>query len=108
MAETRCRWGFMSTAEIGQKNWLAIRNSGNAIVAAVASRSIDSSNDFIDRCQSGVPFDERPRAVEGYENLLSDESIDAVYIPLPTGMRKEWVIRAANAGKHVMCENLVL
>jgi len=39
-----------------------------------------------------------------YDELLSADDIDAVYIPLPTGVRKEWVIRAAEAGKHVLCE----
>ena len=104
MTQKKCRWGFLSTAEIGQKNWLAIKNAGNATVAAVASRSREKSEAFVDRCQSVVPFDERPQAIQGYEALLSDDSIDAVYVPLPTGMRKEWVIKAASAGKHVMCE----
>ena len=39
-----------------------------------------------------------------YEELISSDLVDAVYIPLPTGLRKEWVIKAANAGKHVLCE----
>ncbi|MCB1090916.1 MAG: Gfo/Idh/MocA family oxidoreductase, partial [Verrucomicrobiae bacterium] len=50
------------------------------------------------------PFAERPEAVAGYDALLARDDIDAVYIPLPTGVRKEWVIRAARAGKHVLCE----
>ena len=41
---------------------------------------------------------------EGYDALLARDDIDAVYIPLPTGGRSEWVIKAAQAGKHVMCE----
>ena len=99
-----CRWGIMSTATIGRKNWQAIKLAGNGTVVAVASRNAASSQKYIDECQSTVPFDESPRAIEGYENLLSAEDVDAVYIPLPTGMRKEWVIRAAQSGKHVMCE----
>ena len=47
----------------------------------------------------------RPQAFGSYEELLlASEKIDAVYIPLPTGLRKEWVLRAAAAGKHVLCE----
>lgn len=99
-----CRWGLMSTATIGRKNWQAIKLSGNGKVTAVASRSAASSQSYIDECQANVPFAEAPRAIEGYENLLAADDVDAVYIPLPTGIRKEWVIRAANAGKHVLCE----
>jgi len=99
-----CRWGIMSTATIGRKNWQAIQLSGNGHVVAVASRNASSSQKYIDECQAAAPFNETPRAIEGYENLISADDVDAVYIPLPTGMRKEWVIRAAQAGKHVMCE----
>src|SRR5207248_6750195 len=59
---------------------------------------------FIDECQSLVPFARAPLACGAYEELLDRRDIDAVYIPLPTGIRKEWVIRAAQAGKHVLCE----
>src|SRR6202042_675806 len=38
------------------------------------------------------------------EELIASKEVDAIYIPLPTGLRKEWVIRAAEAGKHVLCE----
>ena len=99
-----CRWGIMSTATIGQKNWQAIRLSGNGTVAAVASRNLSSSEKYINQLQAAVPFDTVPRAVEGYQSLIDSPEIDAVYIPLPTGMRREWVIKAAEAGKHVLCE----
>lgn len=101
---TACRWGIMSTATIGRKNWQAIQLSGNGEVVAVASRNAASSAQFIEECQAAVPFSVTPRAIEGYDQLLAQADIDAVYIPLPTGMRKEWVIRSAEAGKHVMCE----
>lgn len=44
------------------------------------------------------------RALGNYEDLLEAKDVDAVYIPLPTGLRKDWVLRAAAAGKHVVCE----
>jgi predicted dehydrogenase len=94
----------MSTATIGRKNWQAIKNSGDGCLVAVASRNLASSQAFIDECQSTVPFAQSPRAIEGYQELLDQPDVDAVYIPLPTGLRKEWVIRAAESGKHVMCE----
>ncbi len=99
-----CRWGILSTAEIGKKNWQAIANAGNATIMAVASRNAEKSQAFIDHCQQSKPIQPAPVAYGSYEELIDDENIDAVYIPLPTGLRHKWVIEAANAGKHVMCE----
>lgn len=103
MAET-LRWGILSTAGIARKNWEAIKNSGNGVVTAVASRDASKARQFIDGCQGEVPFDQAPRAIGSYEEIIAAKDVDAVYIPLPTGLRKEWVIAAAKAGKHVMCE----
>lgn len=104
MSEKIIRWGILSTAEIARKNWLAIRNTGNSIVAAVASRDAERSRKFIAECQRAAPFAVVPQALGSYEELLASREVDAVYIPLPTGLRKKWVIRAAKAGKHVVCE----
>ncbi|MDF1711877.1 MAG: Gfo/Idh/MocA family oxidoreductase [Akkermansiaceae bacterium] len=103
MAET-LRWGILGSANIARKNWDAIRNSGNGVVVAVASRDAAKAQRFIDECQGEVPFAEAPRAIGGYDVMIAADDLDAIYIPLPTGMRKEWVVKAANAGKHVMCE----
>ena len=100
-----CRWGILSTAEIGRKNWQAINMSGNGQVAAVASRDIQRSQSFIDQCQAASPSAGPPAVALGnYEALIESPEIDAVYIPLPTGLRKQWVMAAAEAGKHVLCE----
>ena len=98
------RWGILGAATIAQKNWLAIKNSGNGFVVAVASRELNRAEDFIKRCQTEAPFAESPEAVQGYDALLKRDDIDAVYVPLPTGVRPDVVIAAANAGKHVVCE----
>ena len=98
------RWGFLSTASIGVKNWKAIRLTGNSTLRAVASRSLESSRRFIAEQQACAPHDVVPEALGSYAALIDHPEIDAVYIPLPTGLRKEWVIRAAEAGKHVLCE----
>jgi predicted dehydrogenase len=98
-----CRWGILGTANIARKNWKGIRLSGNGVVAAVASRTPDRARQFISECQSEVPFEQAPAAV-GYEELLARADVDAVYVPLPTGIRREWVLKAAAAGKHVLCE----
>ena len=102
--EEKLRWGILGAANIARKNWDAIRNSGNGIVTAVASRKAETAQHFIDECQAQCPFLESPRAVEGYDALISADDVDAIYVPLPTGMREEWVVKAAKAGKHVMCE----
>src|SRR5439155_17278557 len=77
---------------------------GNATLTAVASRDAAKARAFIDECQSDVPFPAAPAACGGYEELLRRPDVDAVYVPLPTGIRRVWVIRAAQAGKHVLCE----
>ncbi|HVW07385.1 MAG TPA: Gfo/Idh/MocA family oxidoreductase [Bryobacteraceae bacterium] len=101
---TKLQYGILGTAQIARKNWRAIRNSGNSTLAAVASRSLDRARQFIHECQTDEPFDTPPRALGSYEELLASPEIEGVYIPLPTGLRKEWVIRAARAGKHILCE----
>lgn len=104
MTSSLCRWGILGTAGIARKNWQAIRHAGNARLVAVASRSREKAAAFIGECQAEVPHDPAPEPVGGYEELLARDDIDAVYIPLPTGLRKEWVLAAAAAGKHVLCE----
>jgi len=59
---------------------------------------------FIRECQTQAAFESAPKVLGSYEELLASPDVDAVYIPLPTALRKEWVIRAAQAGKHVYCE----
>jgi predicted dehydrogenase len=104
MSEKICRWGVLSSANIARKNWQAIRNAGNATLVAVASRDINRAAQFINECESFVPFPTPPVAYGSYQELLDRKDVDAVYVPLPTGIRKEWVIKAARAGKHVLCE----
>ena len=104
MSEKKIRWGFLSTAWIGMKNWQSVALSGNGVIVAVASRERAKAQAWIDECSAHVPFAEKPVAVEGYDALLARDDIDAVYIPLPTGVRTEWAIKAAQADKHVVCE----
>lgn len=104
MSSANCRWGILSTAAIATKNWHSIAASGNGRVVAVASRSATKAQAFIDACQASVPVAHEVEALGSYDELLSRDDIDAVYIPLPTGLRKDWVIKAAAAGKHVMVE----
>jgi predicted dehydrogenase len=100
----KLRIGFLSTAGIGRQNWKAIFHSGNCVVAAVASRDAAKSRQYIDDCQRECAFAETPRAFGSYAELIASPDVDAVYVPLPTALRKEWVLRAAAAGKHILCE----
>jgi predicted dehydrogenase len=100
----KLRFGILSTANIGRKNWKAISSSGNCVIAAVASRDLARSRQFIAECQRETPFETVPAPLASYAELIASKNVDAVYIPLPTGLRREWVLRAAAAGKHVVCE----
>jgi predicted dehydrogenase len=98
MSESGLRWGVLSTANIGRKAVNpAIRASGNGRLVAVASRDEERARAFAE--EHGIS-----RAFGSYQALLEDEGIDAVYIPLPNSLHEEWTIRAAEAGKHVLCE----
>jgi predicted dehydrogenase len=104
MSQRLCRWGILGTANIARKNWQSIHRSGNSVLVAVASRDLSRARQFIEECQADVPFRTPPLGCGSYEELIQRDDIDAVYIPLPTAIRKEWVVRAAEAGKHILCE----
>lgn len=91
------RWGILSTARINGALIPAIRNARNGTLVAVASRDADRARAYADA--NGIPVSHG-----SYEDLLADPNIDAIYNPLPNSMHAEWSIRAAEAGKHVLCE----
>lgn len=98
MTEKKVRWGIMSTASIGKRSVIpGIQESNRNVVEAVASRSLENAQSFAD--ELGIP-----EAYGSYEELLNDPTIDAVYIPLPNHLHKEWTLKAAKAGKHILCE----
>jgi predicted dehydrogenase len=94
---TAVRWGVLGAASINAAMAPAIGDAGNAELVAIASRTAARAEEAAARYGAS-------RAVEGYDALLSDPGIDAVYIPLPNAFHREWVLRAADAGKHVLCE----
>lgn len=100
-------WAILGSANIAHKLWKAIHQSGCARVMCVASRSAKKAQAFIDECQALLPFAQAPDALEGYDAALAREDVACVYIPLPTAVRKEWVLKAAAAGKHVLVEKPV-
>ena len=98
MPEGKLRWGVISTANIGRAAVNpAIQASRNGELVAVASRDAARASDFA-RAHSIA------KAYGSYEALLEDDGVDAVYIPLPNSEHREWTVRAAQHGKHVLCE----
>ena len=92
------RFGILSTAKIGRDIVvLSLQDAENCVVTAVASRDLAKARDMADRFSV-------PHAFGSYEEMLASDVIDAVYIPLPTSQHVEWSIKAADAGKHVLCE----
>ena len=91
------RWGILGTARIATRVCRAIDRAVGAEVAAVASREAE-------RARSWAADHDIERSYGSYEELLRDDEIEAVYVPLPPSMHEEWVIRAAERGKHVLCE----
>lgn len=98
------RLGILGAADIARKNWVSIFNSGNAVVNAVACRDVARGRRFVREMQAKAAFASAPAVLGSYEDLIASPQVDAVYVPLPTGLRKDWVLRAAAAGKHVLCE----
>ncbi|MBB3967056.1 putative dehydrogenase [Rhizobium metallidurans] len=95
---TMLRFGIMSTAKIGRELVVpAIQDAENCVVTAIASRDLARAREMADRFSV-------PHAFGSYEEMLASDLIDAVYIPLPTAQHVEWTIKAADAGKHVLCE----
>lgn len=87
-------WGVLGYARIAKNSIIpAIARADNARVYGVASRH-----------QDALPVGEWQQSYGDYAALLADDAIQAVYIPLPNSLHKEWVIRALEAGKHVLCE----
>jgi xylose dehydrogenase (NAD/NADP) len=87
----------LSTASINDKILLAAQRSPMAEVVAVASRGQSRADDYASRRNIA-------RAYGTYADLLDDDSVDAVYVSLPSGLHHEWTMRALRAGKHVLCE----
>ncbi|MEX3010944.1 Gfo/Idh/MocA family protein [Hoeflea sp. TYP-13] len=92
------RWGVLSTASIARNQLLpAMQDAQNGVVTAIASRDLERARKVADRFGA-------PHAFGSYDELLVSDTVDAVYIPLPTSQHVEWSLKAAQAGKHVLCE----
>ena len=82
------RIGIISTAEIAHKICSAIHATENCVAYAVASRTLDKAKNW-------AKVHKIPVCYGSYEELLADPNVDAVYLPLPTFLKKQWTIKAA-------------
>lgn len=96
--QRKIRWGILGYARIARESVIpAIIRSSNSELHVVASRQESK----LAKCRARFAT---PALYHGYEELLRDPAVDAVYIPLPNSLHREWTIRAAEHGKHVLCE----
>ena len=93
----KIRWGLLSTAAINDSFIGALRQAGRSTLVAVASRTTAKARAYAD--DRGIP-----KAYGSYEALLGDPDVEVIYNPLPNSLHCEWTVRAAAAGKHVLCE----
>jgi len=94
----KIRWGVLSTAAIGVKKVIPAMQLGQySVVTAIASRDLERAREAAK--QLGIE-----KSYGSYEALLADPEIDAVYNPLPNQLHVPWTAKAAEAGKHVLCE----
>ena len=98
MQNVPLRFGILGYARIARLHVIpALLEAKNAIPYAIASTNPEK----LMQAQAGFPFQ---KAYDSYDALLADPGVDAVYIPLPNSLHKEWTIKAAKAKKHVLCE----
>lgn len=97
MTLNQLRWGILSTARINRRVIPPIRLAARSSLIGVASRSLDKAAAYAKEWQI-------PQVYGRYEDLLADPGIDAVYISLPNALHADWVVAAAEAGKHILCE----
>lgn len=91
-------WGILGAAKIAEERLIpALQESQISELVAIASRDLVKARRFAK--VNGIP-----KAYGSYDDLLSDPDIDVVYLPLPNHLHYEWTIKAAQAGKHVLCE----
>lgn len=94
----KVRWGVLGTAKIALTKVIpAMQRSDWCEIVAIASRDFAQAEESKERVQCA-------RAYGSYEELLADDSIEAIYNPLPNNLHVPWTIKAAEAGKHVLCE----
>ncbi len=93
----KIRWGILGVAKINERLIPGFHKAANAELRAIASRSLE-------KARAAARAANIPVAYGSYQQLLEDPNIDAVYNPLPNSLHAEWTLKAAEHGKHILCE----
>ena len=95
--DSKIKFGIIGCSRIAKRSTIpAIIKSEFAEIEIIGSRSLDKAKTFSNEFNS--------KKFGTYEDIISDDSVDAVYISTPIGTHEDWAIKAASAGKHILCE----
>ena len=100
-ANSKLRWGILGAARINERLLPAIVAADNAQLVAIASRRAGAAEKTL---KQFAPQEDNVKTYDSLDALLGDEEVDAVYVPLANHEHAEWVLRAIESGKHVLCE----
>lgn len=94
----KIKWGVLGTADIARRCTIpGMKKAENCCLYGIAGRSKDK----VDQFKKEFGFE---KSYYSLDEMLEDENIEAVYIPLPNTLHKEWVLKASAKGKHILCE----
>ena len=94
----KVKWGVLGTANVAAWGTIpGMQKAESCELYAIAGRSLEKAENYKER----FGFE---KAYGSYDELLEDKEVQAIYIPLPNNLHKEWVIKALSAGKNVLCE----
>jgi D-xylose 1-dehydrogenase (NADP+, D-xylono-1,5-lactone-forming) len=97
-SEGRIGWGVLGAAGVARRRFLpALTAVSNARLVVLGSRSLERAAAAVESIGQGRP-------APSYEAVLEDREVDAIYIPLPNALHRQWALKALDAGKHVLCE----
>lgn len=99
--KTKLRWGILGAARINERLLPAIVEASNADLVAIASRRPGAAAQALAQY---APHQQQVQTYDNLEALLDDAEVEAVYVPLANHEHAEWVLRAVERGKHVLCE----
>jgi predicted dehydrogenase len=99
--KTKLRWGILGAARVNERLLPAIVEASNARLVAIASRRSGAAAQMLAQY---APHHQNVQTYNNLEALLDDAEVEAVYLPLANHEHAEWVLRAIECGKHVLCE----